>query len=37
MQAAGPIARMSLDDASLIYNAVEADFDDALGVLQQAW
>ena len=32
-----PIARMSLDDGSLIYNAVEADFDDALGVLQAAW
>jgi len=32
-----PIAKMSLDDGSLIYNAVEADFDDALGVLQNAW
>jgi alcohol dehydrogenase len=32
-----PIAKMSLDDGSLIYNAVEADFDDALGVLRSAW
>ena len=32
-----PIAKMSLEDGSLIYNAEEADFEDALGVLQKAW
>ena len=32
-----PIAKMSLEDGSLIYNAEEADFEDALGVLQNAW
>jgi alcohol dehydrogenase len=31
-----PIANMSLEDGSLIYNAEEADFEDALGVLQKA-
>jgi alcohol dehydrogenase len=31
------IARLSLDDGSLIYNAVEASFDDALRVLQRAF
>jgi hypothetical protein len=32
-----PIARMSLEDGSLICNAVEANFDDALGVRKNAW
>jgi alcohol dehydrogenase len=32
-----PIAKLSLDDGSLIYNAVEASFDDALRVLQRAF
>jgi alcohol dehydrogenase len=32
-----PIAKMSLDDGSLIYNAAEANFDDALRVLENAW
>jgi hypothetical protein len=31
------IAKLSLDDGSLIYNAVEAGFDDALRLLQQAF
>ena len=32
-----PIAKMSLDDAAIIYNPEEADFDDAMQVLQAAW
>ena len=32
-----PIAKMSLDDGSLIYNPAEANFDDALRVLENAW
>jgi alcohol dehydrogenase len=32
-----PIAKLSLDDGSLIYNAVEANYDDALTVLQRAF
>jgi alcohol dehydrogenase len=32
-----PIAKMSLEDGSLIYNAEETDFEDSLGVLQNAW
>jgi len=32
-----PIAKMSLDDGSLIYNAAEANLDDALRVLENAW
>jgi alcohol dehydrogenase len=31
------IAKLSLDDGSLVYNAVEADFDDALRLLQRAF
>jgi alcohol dehydrogenase len=32
-----PIAKLSLDDGSLIFNAVDADFEDALRVLQNAF
>lgn len=32
-----PIAKMALDDGSLIYNAEEADLNDALTVLKNAW
>jgi hypothetical protein len=32
-----PIAKMSLEEGSIIYNAEETDFEDSLGVLQNAW